>query len=245
MENFKNELFNVNAEIKNGEVLFDVESVSRSLGFIQIAKSGNEVVRWERVNKYLNDLGHPHQLGTGDLISESFVYLLAMKGGTEKAKEFQRWVATEVLPSIRKTGSYNVKQLGRKELAKMVIEAEEENERLQLELKEQAPKVEYHDTVLRSVSLITTTQIAQDFGLSAKKLNSMLEKQKIHYKQSGQWILYAKYKNKGYVQSDTATYKSASTGKDKTRMHTKWTEEGRLFITKLLKDKYNIDPVTV
>lgn len=112
LQKFNNELFQLEVKSENGESLFDVESVARSLGITQIAKSGNEVVRWERVNKYLN-LSSP-QVGTvispqvekGSFISEPMVYKLAFKANNEVAEKFQDWLAVEVLPSIRKNGMY-------------------------------------------------------------------------------------------------------------------------------------------
>ena len=117
LQKFNNELFQLEVKSENGESLFDVESVARSLGITQIAKSGNEVVRWERVNKYLN-LSSP-QVGTvispqvekGSFISEPMVYKLAFKANNEVAEKFQDWLAVEVLPSIRKNGMYATDEL--------------------------------------------------------------------------------------------------------------------------------------
>ena len=117
LQKFNNELFQLEVKSENGESLFDVESVARSLGITQIAKSGNEVVRWERVNKYLN-LSSP-QVGTvispqvekGSFISEPMVYKLAFKANNEVAEKFQDWLAMEVLPSLRKNGMYATDEL--------------------------------------------------------------------------------------------------------------------------------------
>ena len=126
---FENNLFQLEVKTENGESLFDVETVAKSLGITQIAKSGNEVVRWERVNKYLK-LSSPQvgtgisqevgknfstllskedscpQVGKGDFISEPMVYKLAFKANNALAEKFQDWLATEVLPQIRKYGMY-------------------------------------------------------------------------------------------------------------------------------------------
>ncbi|MEG0733368.1 MAG: phage antirepressor KilAC domain-containing protein [Vagococcus sp.] len=117
LQKFNNELFQLEVKSENGESLFDVESVARSLGITQIAKSGNEVVRWERVNKYLN-LSSP-QVGTvispqvekGSFISEPMVYKLAFKANNEVAEKFQDWLAMDVLPSLRKNGMYATDEL--------------------------------------------------------------------------------------------------------------------------------------
>ena len=90
---------------KDGTVYLKLETVARGLGFTRIAASGNEVIRWERVNGYLEEFGVP-SCGHGDFIPENIFYRLAMKAKSETAERFQAFVADEVLPSIRKHGAY-------------------------------------------------------------------------------------------------------------------------------------------
>ena len=103
---FKNELFEVGAKIEDGEVLFDVEQVAKSLGFTQ-SKNNKDYIRWETVNRYLEKYVSQH-VGKGDLIPEPLVYKLAFKASNEIAEKFQDWLAIEVIPQIRKTGSYAI-----------------------------------------------------------------------------------------------------------------------------------------
>lgn len=105
---FKNELFEVSTKIEGDTILFDAEHVARCLGFTTVAKSGNVTIRWSRVNEYLpTDLP---QVAKGDLIPESLVYKLAFKASNEVAEKFQNWLAIEVIPSIRKYGTYQSQQ---------------------------------------------------------------------------------------------------------------------------------------
>jgi len=90
---------------KDGVAYLKLETVARGLGFTQIAASGNEVVRWERVRRYLSELGIP-TCGDGDFIPENIFYRLAMKAKNETAERFQALVADEIIPSIRKHGMY-------------------------------------------------------------------------------------------------------------------------------------------
>ncbi len=116
------------------------------------------------------------------------------------------------------------------------------------ELNEKAAEVavvkkesDYCKSVLSSESLITTTSVAQDYGMSAKSFNSLLYHLGVQYKCDGQWILTAKYKDKGYVQSETIII-DASDNHRKVVVNTKWTQRGRKFLYELLK-KHDIYPV--
>ena len=95
-------------------------------------------------------------------------------------------------------------------------------------------KGEYVDNVLNSESLLTTTIIGKDFGLSAKKLNEILSQGKIIYKQSGTWVLYSKYQDLGLAQTVT-TEKTTKEGVQLTFHTLKWTEKGKQFIYNYLK----------
>lgn len=101
---------------KDGTAYLRLESVARGLGFSRVAASGNEVVRWETVRKYLGELGVPASWhgdstqvgkdGLPDFIPENIFYRLAMKAKNETAERFQAKVADVIIPSIRKTGGY-------------------------------------------------------------------------------------------------------------------------------------------
>ena len=114
-------------------------------------------------------------------------------------------------------------------------------DRLSKENAEMKPKVEYVDKILSSTDAVTTTQIAKDYGLSARQLNEILREEKIQYKQNSQWLLYAKYANKGYMKSDTFKYNKYN-GEIGSKINSKWTQQGRLFIHEVLKSK-DISPV--
>lgn len=95
---------------KAGTAYLKLETVARGLGFTEIAKSGNECVKWSRVKKYLQDLKFIDTCVDGlelpEFIPENIFYRLAMKAKNETAEKFQAKVADEIIPSIRKTGGY-------------------------------------------------------------------------------------------------------------------------------------------
>lgn len=90
---------------KDGTAYLKLEAVARGLGFTHIERSGNECVRWDRVNKYLAELSAP-TCGCNDFIPENIFYRLAMKAKNEAAERFQAKIADEVIPAIRKHGAY-------------------------------------------------------------------------------------------------------------------------------------------
>ena len=99
------------------------------------------------------------------------------------------------------------------------------------------PKIRYHDIVLSCPDLLTVRQIAQDYGISAQRLNSILHEKKIQYKdKSGVWLLYISYNAQGYAQTFTHTYQD-NDGNYHSKLHLKWTQKGRLFIYELLKEE--------
>src|SRR4051812_44201981 len=101
---------------------------------------------------------------------------------------------------------------------------------------EQARKLDYHDSVLQSRTLITTNVIAKELGMSAIALNKLLNAKKVIYKSDNHWVLYADYAGKGYTGTKTAIFQD-SAGNYQSNIHTYWTEKGREFIHSLLKEE--------
>ena len=106
---------------------------------------------------------------------------------------------------------------------------EQQNLYLANEIKEQAPKVQYVDTVLQSVNTYSANLIAKEMGMSAETLNRKLKEKGVLYKQGGVWVLTAKYQGKGYTKTRTHAY-TRSDGSQGTSMLTVWTETGRAFL---------------
>lgn len=98
------------------------------------------------------------------------------------------------------------------------------------------PKADYYDEILKNPGLVTITQIAKYYGMSAKEMNSLLHDLGIQYKQSGQWLLYSTYHNMGYTHSETVNI-TRSDGRPDVKMNTKWTQKGRIFLYNTLKEK--------
>ena len=118
-----------------------------------------------------------------------------------------------------------------------------ENENVQLAAENQELKHDrnYLDLIMRSKALLTVSQIAQDYGMSAKAMNKQLADMGIQYSNNGQWILYARYKDCGYVSSRCIDI-VRSNGMPDVVLHTEWTQAGRRFLYEELK-KLGINPM--
>ena len=188
--------------------------------------------------------------GSQDLtiINESGLYSLILSSKLPNAKSFKRWVTSEVLPAIRKHGLYAIDDI--LENPDIAIQAltklkEERAARKALELDNQVksqqiaelqPKATYYDLILQCKDLLSVTEIAKDYGMSAKGLNAMLHDLGVQFNQSGVWFLYAKYQHEGYTQTKTQNYNRPD-GTQGSKVHTYWTQKGRLFIYNLLKSE--------
>ena len=106
----------------------------------------------------------------------------------------------------------------------------------QEELNQALPKAAYCDIVLASPDLLTVTQIASDYGKSARWLNKFLEDKGVQYRQGKQWVLKLKYMTNNYAQVFTHAWRD-SEDKQHSSLLLKWTQKGRLFIYDLLKSE--------
>ena len=167
------------------------------------------------------------------VINESGLYSLILSSKLDSARRFKRWVTSEVLPAIRKNGRYELESKA-KELQQQNRVLESKNILLEEITAQQKPLTDYARIILSSTQTVTVTQIAQDYGMSPVRMNQLLFKLHIQHKVGGQWILYIPFLNKGYVQS-FSSYFVKENGEVQVKVHTRWTQSGRLFLYEELK----------
>lgn len=114
------------------------------------------------------------------------------------------------------------------------LDLEKENQELTMEVQELKHDANYLDLIMRSRATLTVSQIAQDYGMSAKAMNKQLAAMNIQYKNNGQWILFSRYKDCGYVSSRSINI-TRSNGVPDVVLHTEWTQAGRKFLYEKLK----------
>lgn len=183
-----------------------------------------------------------------NFIPEGDVYRLVVRSKLPTAIKFESWVFDDVIPSIRKHGAYLTPDKIEEVLTnpdtiiRLATELKQEREAKQKalvaleqvnkELEEAQPKLTYYDTILNSVGTMTSSQIGADYGMSAIKLNRILNEQKLIKKVNNQWILYAKYQNQGLTESKTFDVEHGSIVGS--YVSTRWTQKGRLKIHEIL-----------
>jgi len=186
------------------------------------------------------------------LLSEQGYMLLVGFMKTDKSKDIRKQLRREyfamrevINTQIDKENLALLKIIQAKDKADMAIALQEYRTQIVVPLQEKViemePKANYYDMVLQCKDLISITNIAKDYGMTAQQMNNKLNKLNIQYKLGKTWLLYKKYANKGYTSTKTHTYIDKS-GNNHTTLLTYWTQKGRLFIYELLK-KDNILPL--
>lgn len=196
-------------------------------------------------------------------ITEPDLYRVIFQSRKSSARKFQDWVFEEVLPTLRKEGSYSMTQSKQPlasyqiedpiERAKRWIEEQQHTRALEAQTEQQAqtigiqqkeltvaaPKVKYYDDTLASTDCLTTTQVADDLGISARALNQQLSNAGIQYFQSGSWHLKGKYREWQLASTRTYNYIKGD-GSTGTKVNLVWNQRGKRFILALYNNDFNV-----
>ncbi len=232
----------VRTVIVNEKAYFVGNDVAKALGYSNYKNAiTNHVDKEDKLSTQIEYAGQRRKVIA---VNESGLYSLIFSSKLDSAKRFKRWVTSEVLPAIRKHGIYATDNVIEQTIQDpdyiitVLTEFKKEKEQrmlLQQQVGELKPKADYYDQILKSKKLITVNAIAKDYGMSAQALNKILHDLKVQFKQSGQWLLYAKYHDKGYTHSEPHRYVKKD-GTEDFSLHTKWTQKGRIFLYYLLKE---------
>lgn len=227
----------------NTEPYFVGKDVADILGYQNGSRDINRHV--DDDDKLMHQFSASGQNRNMIIINESGLYSLILASKLPQAREFKKWITSEVLPAIRKHGGYLTDSMIEQallnpdtiiRLATDLKHEREKNSRLEIELEQAQEQARYLDLIIESKSAVVITQIAADYGMSAIKFNQLLYSLGIQHKVNNQWILYRKYMAKGYTDSKTIEISG------RVRMQTVWTQKGRLFLYELLK-KHDILPL--
>lgn len=238
-----------------GERIVDARELHEGL------KVGRDFTNWikERIQKYgfvenedyvltLAKIGERQNVTRHDYILKlDMAKELAMVENNEQGRKARRYfIAVEKKFESLTVPSYMIDDPIRR--AERWIEERKERQALETKslmleqrVAEYEPKISYLDRILQSKGTLTITQIAKDYGMSGQALNQILREEKVQYKQNGQWLLYRQHHAEGYTKSETIDITHRN-GDPDTRLNTRWTQKGRLFIHEILT-KRGILPV--
>lgn len=235
---FKNDTFGqVRILEKDNELWFVAKDVCDCL---EIKNTTDALKRLDNDERSRFNLGRQ---GETNIVNEYGLYNLVLSSRKPEAKEFKRWITHDVIPAIRKTGSYSIsipKSLP-EALRAYANEVESHNAtkaivaQQEQQIAEFKPVKDYVDKILSSKSCLTITQIAADYGMSAQELNKILHEAGLQRKVGDQWILYKQHMSKGFTKSETFTF-CRSDGRLDSKITTKWTQKGRLEIHNILSN---------
>lgn len=226
------------------EPLFKAQDVAAMLSLTNVSDMMKRVDEDEATKLNLGG-----QIGETWMLTENGLYEVLMQSRKPIAKQFKKGVKA-ILKEIRTNGGYiaasqddtpelimaRALQVAQMTIDKHKRQLEQANERIALQdtqLKQQAPKVKYVDEVLRSVNTYTSTQMSKELGLKdADRLHRALKEKGVMFRQSGQWLLTAKYCGMDYTKPRTHQF-TRSDGSTGTNTITVWTEKGRAFLHKV------------
>ena len=210
---FRNEMFGEIRTMTNekGETFFVGKDVAMALGYKNTSKAIQQHVDEE--DKGTLPIRESAYETRAIVINESGLYSLILSSKLEQARLFKRWVTSEVLPTIRKTGKYQLQPH---------------------EFRLLGEKAEYCDEVLQSVDCVTTTQIAKEMSMTAPELYRTLVALGILYWQSGEYMLYADFARMGLAKTRTHGRRNRL-GIYHTHRYLVWTEEGRKFVHEMVQ----------
>lgn len=203
-------------------VLRDIRNITEDLEEQEISTEPNF-----GLSEYIDSTGRPLPMYE---LTKKGVLLLA--SGYDTVLRYKIIDRLEKLELERKMSTPDITVPTPREIAHLILRLEDEKDKLQNELMLAAPKVEYTEKVLTSVSGIRTTQIAKELGMTAQKLNQCLKQHGVQYKRNDQWVLTAKYQQLKFTETVTVPVLNKS-GQTITSHLTVWTEKGRQFIHSL------------
>lgn len=253
---------------EKGELLFCLKDVCNSLE-LQVTKVKDRLtpylptIKVGVVTGKKSDGSDSIQYIDMYFITEPDLYRVIFQSRKSSARKFQDWVFEEVLPTLRKEGSYSMTQSKQPlasyqiedpiERAKRWIEEQQHTRALEVQTEQQAhiigiqqkeltvaaPKVKYYDDTLASTDCLTTTQVADDLGISARALNQQLSNAGIQYFQSGSWHLKGKYREWQLASTRTYNYIKGD-GSTGTKVNLVWNQRGKRFILALYNNDFNV-----
>lgn len=169
------------------EPMFIAKDVCEVLGISKYRDAVSRLDEDEGCPVWVDTLGGKQEMIA---VTEAGLFNLIIRSDKPQAKQFKRWITHDVLPSIRKTGKYEIQPLSEIEVAKRWVAALEDKVRLEAQLIEQKPKVEFFDQAMSSNDTLSMKEAAKILGYGPNKLFTFLVSNKILFKSRGFYLPY-------------------------------------------------------
>lgn len=224
---FQNHDLKIRGGLINGEPFFVASDIAKALGYNEATDLARRLDDDEKGVQKMQTLGGVQNV---TVINESGLYSAILRSSKPEAKQFKKWVTSEVLPSIRKHGMYATEttiesMIANPDFAIQLLTTLKEEKQARIEAERR------NAVLMHSTKTYTTTEIAKELGLkSAIALNNKLSDKKIQFKQNGTWVLYSKYSDLGYTDIKQSVLDSGKIVYDR-----HWTQDGRAFLLELFK----------
>lgn len=224
IEIFKNEDLKLKVRAiqnEDGSISISAEDTAIGFGFTQV-KNRKTYVRWETINGYCKELNFSQHVGKDDYIPESLFYMLGMKASNKVAQEFQKWLAIDVIPSIRKNGTYAIANTKVDKLTDMEVETKLNNSQTRKANSLMRMHKECNDPLIKELlfkkaietltgkKLIDNTrktysaeEIGKKFGISANRVGRIANANNLKTEQYGE-VVATEYNDK--AQGSTFRY---------------------------------------
>lgn len=166
--------------------------------------------------------------------------IVELQRNTEKNAELLKSLAEEQRERIAAEDRYRRLERENQEYKDKTVQLETASRLLEETLEEAKPKISYYDTILQNPCAVPVTLIAKDYGMPAVRFNRLLHGFHIQYRVGGTWELYQEYACQGYTHGNVYYTKSGEA-----KVHTCWTQKGRLFLYEFLKERMILPKVEV
>ncbi len=244
---FENEEFGkIRTVIKDGEPWFVGKDIAQILGYSDVNKA--IAMHIDNEDKKLNDKTSSSfgQRGA-TLINESGLYSLVLSSKMPRAKEFRRWVTSEILPTIRKTGGYVANEdMFIENYLPFLDEPYQNLFRLQMmainqlneRIRHDQPLVEFANQVSDTTNLIDMNAMAklatdENIPIGRNRLFKWLRKKGILMSDN---LPYQKYIENGYFSVKETVFETQSMMK--THQQTLVTGKGQRYVIGRLKKEW-------
>ena len=170
---FNNEEFGeIRTITKHGEPMLCLADVCKALDITHVTDVKNRLKHdGVDTSEVIDSLGRKQ---TAIFINESNLYKVIFQSRKPSAEKFTDWVTSEVLPSIRKYGTYCLPRTYKEALAQLLLEVDK-NEKLELENKEMKPKADFFDSVADSKTAISMNEVAKVLNVKGYGRNNLFE----------------------------------------------------------------------